>query len=629
MVKQKIAGLLLLVLLYTAAPAQTPVVDSLFNALNRSTAEDTSKVTLYYELSRNLKFTDLSKAIEYGEKGIVLSKKLGFDKGTAGCYMAVSTAYIYLDKLDIALAFLDTALQYGHKSGDPNRLGLAYLNRADIYRQLANLSQSLQDCETALSYADKANNDDVRARVNHTIAAVYFQQKAYPQSIAYYDKAIKQYRSIGNMRMSASALNNLGLIYKMMNEFDKAVSSTAAAIHIVDSLGDITNQGIFNGNIAEIYTLAGNYGKATLYANKAMEYALLQKNDVLVAFIRVVMGSIDMKQKQYAEAIDKFNKALVFYRSIEEYDRINTTADILAEAYALAGNHDAAYELMKESKIANDTLTKWRYESDIAAMQTKFKVDEKDKEIQLLAKDKELQHQRLRQQRLLMIASVIVAILALLGISLAVNRYRLKQQMKELQLRNQIAADLHDEVGSSLSSIHMLSQMAAQQENNPGAHQHILARMSNNARETMDKMGDIVWMIKPGENEAGNLKQRMERFAYEIAGSKNITVSMQADELEKAKLSMEQRKNIYLVFKEAINNAVKYSDSGRIDVVASVSNKEITLLIQDYGKGIDNSIVKKGNGVENMQNRAREMGGHLTIDSPAGSGTSVKLTIPG
>ena len=223
-------------------------------------------------------------------------------------------------------------------------------------------------------------------------------------------------------------------------------------------------------------------------------------------------------------------------------------------------------------------------------------------------------------------ASAAIALLALLGIGLAVNRYGLRQRMKELELRNQIAADLHDEVGSSLSSIHMLSQMATKQGNET-THKDILERMSRNAKETMDKMGDIVWMIKPGETEAGGLKQRIERFAYEICSSKNIELQMQLDELEKIKLTMDQRKNIYLIFKEALNNAVKYSGTEKIEINTASQNKELILQVKDFGKGFDSSIVKKGNGLDNMQHRAKELNGKLEV-TPGDGGTMVSITVP-
>ena len=205
--------------------------------------------------------------------------------------------------------------------------------------------------------------------------------------------------------------------------------------------------------------------------------------------------------------------------------------------------------------------------------------------------------------------------------------------MKELELRNQIAADLHDEVGSSLSSIHMLSQMATQ-PGNEATHTDILTRMSNNAKETMDKMGDIVWMIKPHETDSSSLKQRMQRFAYEICASKSIEVSMQLDDLstgprgEKLKLTMEQHKNIYLIFKEALNNAVKYSGTQKIEITARIQSKELVLQIKDFGKGFDTETTGKGNGLDNIKHRATEMNGTIQINSTADGGTAIILKTP-
>ncbi len=226
-----------------------------------------------------------------------------------------------------------------------------------------------------------------------------------------------------------------------------------------------------------------------------------------------------------------------------------------------------------------------------------------------------------------MFGAAALALLALTGAWLLMNRNKLRQQMKELELRNQIAADLHDEVGSSLSSIHMLSQMATKQPGSDTKQQDILTRMSSNAKETMDKMGDIVWMIKSNETGANGLRQRMERFAYEICSSKNIELLMQLDELGEEKFSMEQRKNIYLIAKEAINNAAKYSGTGKMDIITTLTDKNLILCIKDYGKGFEIDNSKKGNGLDNMRNRAKELKGSLTIVSEAGKGTNVELSI--
>lgn len=624
--QKHLACLFLLLFAGSVVFAQQLNVDSLFTALSKA-EEDTNKVNIYRLLSVNLKFTEPAEAIIYGKKGVTLSTKLGFDNGTAGCYLGVSTGYIYADKLDSALLFLDTALVFAHKAGDMNRLGLAYLNRADIYRQLQNYQQSLKDCEMALNYADKANNDDVRARVNQTFGAVYLQQELYPESIPYFNKAIELYRKTGNLRMSAAALNNLSVAYKTLKDFSRAIASISDALRISDSLKDITNQSIFNGNMADTYIESGNYEQGAVYAEKAMEYALIQKNERLIAIAQVFKAKIFVRQKKYNDAISLLHAAMTVFKETDETDRIFTTGEMLAEAYAQTGNYTKAYEYMQVSRAAHDSLVKWEYEDGIAAMQTKFGVKEKDNEILLLNKDKELQQQRLQKQRLLLAGAIALALLALGGLWLLLNRSKLKQRMKELELRNQIAADLHDEVGSSLSSIHMLSQMALKQEDIPSSRD-ILSRLGNNAKETMDKMGDIVWMIKPGETESGSLKQRMENFAYEIGGSQNIAVKLALDDLEKVKMTTGQRKNTWLIFKEAINNAAKYSGTESIEVSATTEGNTLVLLIKDHGKGFDTVNIKKGNGLSNMQNRARDMGATLDIVSVKNEATSIRLSLP-
>lgn len=607
--------------------SQDNVLDSLMNELGKA-KEDTNKVNLLAAICRQVRFTDPEKAIDYGIQGFTLSKTLGFDKGTAACYLNVSTAYNYKGFIDTALTYLDTALIYAHKAGDYKRLGLAYLNRGDTYRQMEDFKQALLDCDTALYYADKVNDDDVRARVNQTFGSIYYRQYQYQRSIEYSNKAMLLYRKIGNMRMCASVYNNLGITYKEIKDFPKATQAALESIRITDSLKDLTNLSIFANNIADIYFLSKNYAKAIYYVDKAAEYARLQNNEWTLASAWSMKGHIYLDQKKFAEALPWLLQAQPIFEKLEATGEIQINADMLAESYAGTGQFAKAYQYLRLSKTAGDSAVVQKYNADIATMQTKFRVDEKDKEIQLLAKNKELQQQKLREKNVYIIASAAVAILALLGIWLAVNRYRLRQQMKELELRNQIAADLHDEVGSSLSSIHMLSQMATGKTDVSDGQRNILNKVSSNAKETMDRMSDIVWMIKPGEADATGLTERMKRFAGEICSSRHIIVSADLAALETVKLTMEQRKTIYLIFKEAVNNSVKYSGTGKISIGSSVQNKELVLTVRDFGKGFNEAELIRGNGLDNMNNRAKESGGTLDIDSGVEKGTIVTLRLP-
>lgn len=218
-----------------------------------------------------------------------------------------------------------------------------------------------------------------------------------------------------------------------------------------------------------------------------------------------------------------------------------------------------------------------------------------------------------------------IALLVLSGllIPFVVYRYRINQLRKIQTMRNEIAADLHDEVGSSLSSIKMLSEIAVMQERNTDT----LKKISNNAKESAEKMQDIIWMVNPKNDTTQNMLQRMEKFLYEICSAKNISYEF-TNQIPSLKLNMQQRKNVLLVFKEAVNNAAKYANAGNILVSLYQNNNKLILKIEDNGIGFDKQQIEPGNGLDSMQMRANELKGKLDIDSVLHKGTTIIFTLP-
>ena len=268
-----------------------------------------------------------------------------------------------------------------------------------------------------------------------------------------------------------------------------------------------------------------------------------------------------------------------------------------------------------------------QFGEETAGLQTRFQVKEKDKEILLLNKDKELREARLKQQQFYLITSIAISILALGGIWLVVNRNKLRQRMKELELRNRIATDLHDEVGSSLSSIHVMSNMATRQHERDEKLNETLIKISSNAHETMERMSDIVWAIHPANDTLEQLIYRMKEFAADILEPLNIHYAFTIeDDLSSIKLSVNQRRDLYLVFKEAVNNAAKYSHCKNIEIELIKKEDKLLLRISDDGEGFEtSSFAHDSHGLNNMQQRAKTMGGKLLIESGVGKGTTVSL----
>jgi two-component system sensor histidine kinase UhpB len=610
--------------------SQHPDPDSFQTRLNKA-AEDTNKVHLYWKAGAAAIYQEPLEALPYFKGGLLLAKKLQFNPGIEKCFAGISLSFSFISKYDSTLLYIDSAIYYARKVGNPARLALVYLNRADVYTNLQNISAALKNCDTALKYAEQINNKNGLGRIYSIMCDIYLSQKQYTEALSYLEKSQAYFEEVHNMQMVGMSLYGHGEILQDMKQLDKAIPYFKQAIHIADSVQDVQNLSSSYCALSQIYVDQEKYTEGEAMARKALLYAQESGNRKQEGVIYDVFYHIYAAQKDYKRAVAEELKAYTIIKEEKDLLREYTTAYSLAEAYSLAGNTSKAYEYMKISSTLNDSLLKQKYNDTTASLLAGFHVSQKDKEIALLNKDKELQKQNLKEQWLLTIGAFALAALALLGIWLAINRNRLRQRMKELELRNHIAADLHDEVGSSLSSIHMLSQVAAQQSPQDTSHVDILNRVSTNARETMEKMGDIVWMIKPGENESQSLWQRMERFMFEMCGSQNISCATEGKEvLENVKLTMQQRKNFYLVFKEALNNAVKYSGTDKVDVRISQQNHQLQLCVQDYGKGfsLNGEGGHTGNGLSNMRNRAKELGGQLSIDAAAGKGTGVLLSFP-
>ncbi|NNV55391.1 sensor histidine kinase [Limnovirga soli] len=212
----------------------------------------------------------------------------------------------------------------------------------------------------------------------------------------------------------------------------------------------------------------------------------------------------------------------------------------------------------------------------------------------------------------------------------AFYKYRLSQLLKLQEVRNKIASDLHDDVGSTLSSIRMYSSIVNNQvkESHPQSAE-LLNKISSNSKEMIENMSDIVWMIKPGNDDFKSIENRMLNFANELCTPAGIAFNFNIDASTDAlKISMEQRRDIYLIFKESVNNAVKYAHCHSISASITQKNKLLQINISDDGEGFDAWHIKNGNGLDNMRKRAEAHNGSFNIVSATGEGTEIVITFP-
>jgi signal transduction histidine kinase len=229
-----------------------------------------------------------------------------------------------------------------------------------------------------------------------------------------------------------------------------------------------------------------------------------------------------------------------------------------------------------------------------------------------------------------------ITTLAVLGLIYGLYRYRLHQALAIERLRARISTDLHDDTGSTLSSISILSDMALQEEAVKGGGAEgngtpltpMLKEIRDNSLSLLEKMDDIVWSINPRNDTLESLMLRVKRFAAQLFEARGIEYEIDIEpEIRRLRLLMDHRQNLYLIMKEAINNLVKYSDATRAHIRARYWRHHLVVEISDDGRGFSAEAMATGNGIINMQNRAGAMKAELAIRTAPGEGTTVILSL--
>ncbi len=224
---------------------------------------------------------------------------------------------------------------------------------------------------------------------------------------------------------------------------------------------------------------------------------------------------------------------------------------------------------------------------------------------------------------------VLLVLIVAAGLYL-LYRYWISQLLQLQKVRNEISKDLHDDVGSTLSSISILSQVAKDKMTEGMQEQSltIMSKINSYSQEMVEKMGDIVWAVNASHENMGDIIRRLKNSFVETAASKGIQLQFSIDPgIEKGGFSIQVRKNVFLICKEAINNAVKYSECRNIAVNLSLLAGIMELHVADNGQGFDPDLRRNGNGLANMRARAAEMNAAINIDS-GGEGTRILIRVP-
>lgn len=581
-----------------------------------------------------------------------IEEEMGDKNGIANSLNNVGLIYAnqgnYPEALKNYLASLKIKENIGDKNGVSNSLG----NIGLLYRNQGNYSEALKNYFACLKIKEEIGDKAGTANSYLNIGLTYWDQGDYSDALKNQIESLRINEEIGSKKGIAYSLNGIGIIYEKQGNYAEALKNHLASLELKEQIGDRMGIADSYNNIGEAYFGMKKFSEANQSFNNALSLSkkigskdIIKKSYAGLAQLDSATGNWEGAYQNYrlftvyrdSLVNDQSSRKIIQMQMQYDFDKKEdslkyqqTLTNEKLKQQTLLNRQQEQSLLMKDKEFAlirnQEELQKLEIEkkqADYAAQ--KAEGDKKQGQLVILNKEKAMQTLQLKKQKQL--KNYLLAGLVLFSILsfFVYKNHGTRQKLKLQTLRNKIASDLHDDVGSTLTSISILSQMAQLQSQDV---KPLLETIGESSRKMLDAMADIVWTITPENDQFEKIIIRMKNFAYEVLGAKKIDFEFVAgDDVANMNLPMDVRKNLYLIFKEATNNMVKYSGADKATFSIKEENKNLIMVIHDNGKGFEVNRSTEGNGLKNMRKRAEEIRAQFLIDSHPGSGTTVHLSV--
>jgi two-component system sensor histidine kinase UhpB len=572
-------------------------------------------------------------ALGLAEKELALAQHTGNQRVKAMAYSTRGWAWLHKGFYDKTFPDLEQAARLFHLVHDRKDEMHVYINTGLAYSNRSQFAKSAHYLFMADSLAQALNDQWTKAEVKREMAILYREQGQYAKAIPNFRASMGMFKAMHDTVHYYGAASSLGALYLKMSRPDSSLVLLQDCLPLIEALhGAGYEKGMLQENFGDAYFDLSRYDKAMESYRRAYTLFLAGHDKADVAYEAMNLGKTFIRLKNYREAE---NYLLLSYRLDDSLRMANYAHDVaehLANLFKASGDWRKAYRWQAVRDSLQDSLNLTSLNKKTAELQAQYEADGKEKEIALLKKDQELDRAILQRQKVFQRGTYVVVVLLILIGLLIINRYRGAQKARRLieleKMRNHIARDLHDDMGSALSSIHIISKVSGTGGMEEQKAQDRLMKIHEHSGLMLENMSDIVWTINPVNDTLEKIIFKMREFAADILDPLNIeSVFEQEGDLHNIRLGLQTRKDLYLVFKEALNNAAKYSRCGKVAIRVAADGRDIEVRVRDDGAGFNRNEVKCGNGLKNMEERARQINGQLTISSAPGSGTTVTLRI--
>ncbi len=557
------------------------------------------KISVLQDHLKKIYQKDFDATIQLSKFGLELAKAEN-DKVNQGDFLRyIGLAMGRKGKVDSASVYYYKALPLLEKSGNSEKLGLLYDDMARMYRKLKQPKRALEFYDKALKLYENENNLEGIARINNESGSVFRDDfKDYAEANRRYEKSL---------RIQQQRNDSVGIGYSL--EF----------------LG--YNQ-----------LLIKDYKKSESYLKQALEIRKKLDDDFALMLNYTALGEFYKETKQHQLSNEYFEQSNAVARKIKFTDIQKYNYEQITSNYEALGNYQKAFESLKSFNVLNDSLYTAQKLKDVEEISTKYETAEKENQI--------LQQQAKLTNRNFWIfgLAALVVIIGLMGFlfykqqvlknlrekqesEMKLALQQIENQNKLQEQRLSISRDLHDNIGAQLSFI--ISAIDTIKYYVKDKDENLIGRLSNIgsfAKETIQELRDTIWAMNKQGITIKDLESRIANFIEKAKQSQSdtqIEFQIANDVSEEEVFTGIQGLNIFRIIQEATNNAFKYADANRIEILISKENSALQFQVKDDGKGFEESEIEPGNGLLNMRKRALELNSELELQSEIGKGTKV------
>ncbi|GAA3941510.1 hypothetical protein GCM10022406_26760 [Hymenobacter algoricola] len=612
-------------------------IDSIRALLRAHPQPDSTRVILLTWLSDAVGTYDVRASGPICREALALARRVRHRDLVAETLLDLADYHISLAEYPAAIARLQQSRAEFRRLRDVGGV-MRCLNRlAIIADQRGRYAQALGYCYQAMALGSTGNERRFHTTLRIQAASIYTRMGEFGKARELLRAALAVAREFDYPDRLNLILNELGELSRRQRQWAAARRYFEGSLVISRRLNDLPDILATELNLAEVNEQQGNYEAALRLGYGVLHQAQTASLLPLIPRAQVVLARASLGRGRPDSAIWYGQRGWQASRLMRFQEGLRDASQVLAAAYARRGNFHLAYQAQQRVTAYNDSLTGAEVTRRTAALQFNQELRQQQAQIRLLTQQQELD--RLREQRRLAI-SAAVALLTLLGGGVGLWRYRQRQRRRETDLRTRLAADLHDDVGTLLSQISLQSGLLQEGLADPAAQREQLSQISEASRSAVRQLNDVVWSLDAHNDHLPDLLDRMRDYAHEVLGPAGLELVFDVSvRMPSLRLPVLLRRNLYLIYKEALHNILKHArQATRVTVGLHLTeSSQLVLSIADDGPpplvppALDAGPHQRrtGHGLRNIGQRAAAVGGEATAGSgPAGFRLRVLVPLP-